>query len=465
MRMASPLVLAGLLALAATPGAAQEIQVPLDANGQIEEIDRDLAERLGILLDQYPALEVARLYGADEGAFILEITFRRDGRTARQRIPMTAEAVAALRARVSRALAENAPEVMLNQEGRYLLLGTTTMLGITFYGFAVPAVLDIDNARVNLATYMFTAGASFVGPYLYTRSRPVTYGMANAGFWGATRGLSHGAYLANTLDSTPSERGTIGAMMAASVGEGLFGYTWARRTDMTAGRVHTIGNYGDYGAATAGQLLLVTQPDDDRLIFGTLLAGSIAGVVAGAQWSPSFPYTWGDAEVERAAYFLGAAHGAVVYDWFWGDGGDDNDLRALGALLMAGSVTGTALVHRALDGRDFSVGEGVLVELGAVAGGLLGMGVGVLAGPEDTDETFLFTLGAAGADLGFVILYHSLGDNARKRAAEATRGGPSLDTGMQRIQLHLDPGALLLSSTLRRNRGPGLPVFSFSYRF
>jgi hypothetical protein len=93
------------------------------------------------------------------------------------------------------------------------------------------------------------------------------------------------------------------------------------------------------------------------------------------------------------------------------------------------------------------------------------MGVGVLAGPTSTNETLLFTLGAAGADLGFLILYHSLGESARRRAEEATRGGANLDAGLERLRLHLDPGALLFASTLRRNRGPGLPVFSLSYRF
>ncbi len=465
MRTSSLLVLAGLLTLGVAPIAAQEVQVPLDQEGRIEEIDRDLAQRLGVLLDEYPDLELARLYEADEGGFVLEITYSRDGRNARQRVALTADQVAALRARISRAAAANAPEAVLNQEGRYLLLGTTTFLGISFYGFAVPTVLDIDNARLALATYMLTAGASFVGPYLYTRSRPVTYGMANAGFWGATRGLSHGSYLANTLSDSPSERGTIGAMLAVSLGEGLIGYNWARQTDMSAGRAHTIGNYGDYGTATAGELLLMTQPDDDRLIFGTLLAGGVAGLVAGAKWSPSLPYTWGDAEVERAAYFLGAAHGAMVYDWFWGDSGSDDELRALGALLMAGSVASTAAMHRALDGHDFSVGEGILVELGAVAGGLLGMGVGVLVGPEETDETLLFTLGTAGADLGFLILYHSLGESARRRARDSDRGQADLDTGLDRLQLHIDPGALVMSTALRRNRGPGLPVLSLSYRF
>lgn len=125
---------------------------------------------------------------------------------------------------------------------------------------------------------------------------------------------------------------------------------------------------------------------------------------------------------QRAAYFLGAAHGGVVFDWIFGDSPTDDELRLPGGLLLAGSVGGVVLAHRMLDKHDFSGGEGILAELGAVAGGLLGMGLGVLVGPEDPESTLLFTLGAAGADPGFLTLHRALFDNARDRAVAEAPG-------------------------------------------
>ncbi len=456
------LLIAALLLPAAV--TAQEVQVPLDQDGRYLTIERGLARTLGLFVQDYPELRRVRLFEAEDG-FVLEISFERDGRAARFRVPLTAAEVRDLRARVSRALARSGAEEALNQDGRYLLLGTTTTLGLGYYGWALPAVLEIDSGRGALATYMLTAGASFVIPYLYTRTRPVTYGMANAGFWGATRGLSHGTYLANTVADQPSFRASVGTAVAVSLGEGLIGYTWARRTGMSAGEAHTIGNFGDFGAGAAGQLMLVAQPSDDRVVSGSLLAGTAAGIATGTWLAPSLDFTWGDAEIHRAAYLLGAAHGAVVFDWLYGDNPDDDDMRILGGLLLAGSVGGTWAAHRLLPDHDFTVGEGILVELGAAAGGLLGMGVGVLAGPDDPDATLLFTLGAIGADLGFGIVFNALADNARDRA-DGDGGGSDGHGSDRRVELQLDPGALMtLAPSLRPDGGLPRTLFALRYRF
>ena len=461
--MRLPTILTVILLLP-TAAVGQEVQVPLDPDGRLLTIGRELAHRLDVFIRDYPELQRVRLFEGDDG-FILEIAFEREGRAARYRVSMTDAEVRDLRTRIGRALVEHAPDEALDQDGRHLLLGATTLLGLGYYGWAVPAALHIDSGRGALATYMFTAGASFVIPYLYTRNRPVTYGMANAGFWGATRGLSHGSYLANTVADHPDFRATVGTAVVVSLAEGLLGYTWARRTAMSAGEAHTIGNLGDFGTGAAGQLLLIAQPSSDQATFGTLLAGAAGGVAAGALVAPSLDFTWGDAEVQRAAYLLGAAHGGVVFDWLYGDDAGDRELRFLGGLLLAGSAGGAWAAHRLLSDHDFSVGEGILVELGTAAGGLLGMGVGVLAGPDEPDRTLVFTLGAIGADLGFGIVFSALADNARARATDLGSGDPG-DGADPRIELHIDPGAILsLSPDLRPHSGPSRTLFALRYRF
>lgn len=442
------------------PAAAQEAQVPLDEAGELLEIDRGLAQRLGLFLDEYPGLQVVRLYELADGSYVLEVTVRADGRTLRQRVPLTADEVRALRARVGAALTARAPEATLDQDGRFLLLGTTTLLGLGFYGWAVPAALDIDSGRGVLASYMLTAGASFVLPYLYTRTRPVTYGMANAGFWGSTRGVLHGLYLAFLLDDNAGGGLAPGLGVAASVAEGLVFYDWARSNDVTAGHAHTLGNHGDFGHNWAGSVLMMAQPDAEELAYAGLLLGSGIGLAYGAARAPTLPYTWGDAEVQRLAFHLGAANGAVVWDWILGDNPDDDDIRVLGAALLAGSIVGLRAGERALDGHDFSAGQAILVDLGTIAGGLLGAGLAVLASPEDSgDATSYLTLAAIGANLGFLATFASLSDDARQRA----------DRRAGALDLQLNPGALLLLSPDHplRDAAPALemPLLSVRIRF
>jgi hypothetical protein len=456
------LLTAIILLLCAAGATAQEVQVPLDREGAVGEIDRELARRLGLFLDEYPDLEVVRLYQADTGGFVLEIAFVRDGRRARQRVPMTAAEVDALRSRVSEAISRQAPEVTLDQEGRFLLLGTTTFMGLGFYGWAVPVILDMDSPRAVLSTYMFTAGASFVLPYLYTRDRPVTYGMANAGFWGATRGASHGALLSEALDPEGDGRLAAALGLGASLAEGLLGYNWARATDMSAGRAHTIGNFGDFGSALGATSMMVIQPGGDRAVPATVLAGSLAGIGVGAGLADRFPYSWGDAEVQRAGFVLGAANAGVVFDWVADDPSDDQ-VRLLGALFAGGGLAGAYATHRAMEGLDFSVSQGFLIDLGTVAGGLLGSGLAFLISSEEVDDpTLFFTLAALGADAGFLATFAGLADDARDRArTREERGHGSLE-------VDFNPAALLALEHLPESTVEhdfAVPLVSIRYRF
>ncbi len=452
-------VLAVLMLALLTPSLlqAQETQVPLDQAGQLDEIDRELARRLGLFLDRFPDLRFVRLYQENADSYTLEVTFQRDGRTGRHRVPMTDAEVRELRARISTALAASAPEIVLNQDGRFLLLGTTTNLGLGYYGWAVPHILDIRTGRGELAAYMLTAGASFVGPYLYTRDRPVTYGMANAGLWGATRGTLHGFLLAGLIDPTPNDRTANALSMGASLAEALAGYTWAARTDMTAGDAHVIGNYSDFGFALVGYTLITLQPREERVSYGALLAGAGTGLALGTRRAPLYPYTWGDAEIQRTAFYLGAANTAVAWDLFLGNNPSDDDIRVMGPFLAVGSIGGLLLADRALEGHDFSAGQAILVDLGTIAGGLLGMGVAVLVGPDEFDDpTGLFILGALGADLGFVATYASLSDNARPRASPE----------QSRFGLQLNPAALAtLHPALNRRPAAPIPFLSLHFRF
>jgi hypothetical protein len=455
------LLLTGLLLVGmatSAPALAQETQVALDEAGRVMEIDRPLARRLGLFLDDHPQLEFVRLYRVDPTSYVLEITVLREGRTVRERILMTDDEVGRLRAQVTGRLAARAPALALDQEGRFLLLGTTTLLGLGFYGWAVPVMLDMDDGRLILATYMFTAAGSFVVPFLYTRGRPVTYGMANAGFWGATRGLVGGIYLATLLDDT-SDRTAVGLGMAGSLGAGLAMYDWARRTDMSAGDAHVIGNFGDFGHAWALSGMLIAQPDEDRLFAAAALAGGGAGLVLGATRAPRLPYTWGDAEVQRGGFYLGMYNALALWSLLVGDDPSDDQGRILGALMIGGSAAGLHVTDRLLVGHDFTAGQGILVNLGMLAGGLMGAGLGVLIAGDDSDGRVIVTLSALGANAGFGLTYLTLSDDARRNAER--RPSP--------VEVGFNPAALYgLAAQHRSGSRAGsvpLPLLSVRYRF
>lgn len=485
-------LVAGLLAADVRAVDAQEVQVPIDSEGRVDQIDRALAGRIGLFLDRHPDFQVARLFQGEDGAFVLELTMRRDGRTLRERVALSDAEARDLRQRVSAAIAARAPAAGMDREGRTLFIAGTTLLGAGFYGWAVPAVLDVESGRGALALYMFTTAASIAGPYLLTQNRPVSYGQANAWWWGATRGITHGLYATELVSDNASSRQLLGGALFGSLVEGIAGYQWAGRTGMSAGTAHTIGNFGDLGAFWAGGALLIAQPDvDEDLAIATLLAGAGAGIAGGARFADSRDFTWGDAEIMRTAALVGAADGLALWDLLTTDDGEDFELRVLGTTLVAGSILGVVASDRMLDGRDFSVGQSVLIQLGAFAGYAAGVGISLLAS-DDAESGLLTSLGAAGGTLGFTLLFNSLSDDAERRerrdrgdtedgssqngdARGELRGRANDDPLGGRFRIYLDPAALgrlatpLVAPGVTPSAGiaalPASPLLTISYVF
>ena len=176
------------------PLAAQEPvieeQVALDQAGRLLAIDAELARTLGVFGDLADVREIL-LFRSSEG-YVLEVTRRRGGVLIRERRRLTDAEVARLRADVSGALAQRAPSALVDRSGRYILLATSTAAGLGFYGWAVPYALDVDDTRGQVGLYMLVSAASFFGPWIWSADRPVTLGMANGAFWGASRGIVHG---------------------------------------------------------------------------------------------------------------------------------------------------------------------------------------------------------------------------------------------------------------------------------
>jgi hypothetical protein len=310
-----------------------------------------------------------------------------------------------------------------DQAGRTVFLATTSLLGLTAYGWTVPTALDIESDKTFLALYMLTAGTSFVAPYLLTRHGELTWGTTNAAWYGGTRGILHGLMLGRMITPDGSTRGTALAILIGSALE-LTGATWwATAQDPTAGTVRTMAWAGDFGLLGGLALAHLTGLDlhdshssfsendtGARLLLASGLVGNAAGLILGKMFADSngARLTWGDGEVNRAAGLLGAFAAGAVADWF-GAFDEDSSRIAVGALL-AGGAAGLYLGHKLAVRTDFTVGRAVLVDLGTLAGGLLGAGITYLATPEGYDNhTPYVTAAAGGAILGFALTTYSLG--------------------------------------------------------
>jgi len=394
------------------PARAQEVQVPLDRSGRIVRIDAALARRLGTLTDRYPGFTEARLFRTADSTFVFEVTMARGGEVMRERVPYSAAGVDSLRDRITLLVAQKAPQASLDQGGRALLVTATTLLGLGFYGWAVPYAADVSDDQTAVGTYLVISAASFFVPLAITSNQPVTYGVTDLALYGATRGIPHGMLvyqLFSGVDNT--DHGNVGSAAAGSFIEAVGSYAWAHGAHLSAGDAQTIGTLGDFGLLEGlGATALADFYSDERneAAAATMLAGSALGIAGGAALAGRRDYSYGDASVMRNAGLIGVFAAEMVTDWFKPE---DN---AYVAAAMAGGVVGLTAGDRMVANTEFTAGQSVMNTTGMVAGAAFGLGVGYLSTGNNGDNgTALLTASMLGAGIGFAGTYASFLPAAR----------------------------------------------------
>jgi hypothetical protein len=448
--------------------AQEEVQVALDREGRVEVVDLRLAGRLGVFVDRFPGFQEARLWiQLPDSTYILELTGVREGRRVRERRPLGTAEVEALRADMSDRIAARAPGMALEREGRPRLLGGTALLGLGFYGWAVPVMLDVDEATTAVGLYMLTAGSAFFGPWAATRHRSVAPGTADLALYGGSRGIVHGL-LAHRLmtggdegDAAADEdiRGEVAMAMAFSLAGGIGGYAWARDRGLDMGTTRTIGMAGDFGMLQGLGLAVLTDVSDGAGA-ALALAGAAGGVALGPPLARRRDYSVGDVTALSTAGYLGGYAGLALVDMFQVD---HDQWYAAGA--MAGNAAGLFVGDRLVRRTEFTPGQGWLVALGTVAGGAVGLGGAyLLVGDDDDHEDpsrVYFAASTLGAVAGYGVTFRSLAPDAPRFPQGSRSGAGGLD-----LRLHT-VGVVLAASGAGGGRqvGRGLPLITGSYRF
>jgi hypothetical protein len=433
------------------PARAQEVQVPLDHSGRIVRIDASLAKRIGALTDRYPGFAEARLFKTSDSTYVFEVTMARGGEVLRERVPYSAAGVDSLRDRITLLVAQKAPQASLNQEGRALLITATTLLGLGFYGWALPYAGDVNESQTAVGIYLLTAAGSFFVPFAATGGNNVTYGMTDLSLYGSTRGIVHGILAYQLFSGTDNtSQGNTGSAVAGSMLEGVAGYFWAQGAGFRAGDAQTISTLGDFGLLEGlGFTALADYYDQDQheAAAATMLAGSALGIAGGAALARHRDFSYGDASVMRNAGLIGVFAAEMITDWFQPE---DN---AYVAAAMAGGVIGLAAGDRMVANTEFTAGQSIMNTTGMVAGAALGLGIGYLASHDSDNGTVLLTASMLGAGLGFGGTYASFLPVARR-----ARTGSSW-------RIEVSPLAALAA----RGQGPGAfadaPLVRLSRRF
>lgn len=440
---------------AGVAAAMEETRVPLDADSRLERLDARTARSLK-LFTEIGGFRGAQLFVRADSSYVLEIELDRDGRFVRDRRELAPAEVTALRQDVSRRLAARPAMDPEDRSGRTLLLGGSTLLGLGFYDWALPTATDLHDKNAVAAGMLAGAGSFFV-PWLLTRNAPVTMGMAHLSLYGGTRGIVYGMLALEMVTASDAARATsdgrLASGLAGSAVAGAGGYFWARARGMSPGGAHAIGTGGDFGLAFGlgiAELLdgdrTLLDGDEGGLQYAAGLAGAAGGMFGGRWIERRRPTTWGDVEVTRMAGLVGAAAGLAVCDAT----GSEND-DALLASGLAGAAGGLVIGHHLVTSTQYTPGEALLVDTGAVAGALLGLGLAYLIGSDTGSSSDAYTASAAlGAAGGFALTWATTRGEASRHAAVGSGWSVAIE-----------PLALLAARSGRRAAPQRLPVTPF----
>lgn len=305
--------------------------------------------------------------------------------------------------------------VVLDQDGRTKLIAASTVLAMSYYSWGIPTALRIKNERTFAATYMFISAGGFFIPYYLTKKTEVSDAAATSYIYGSTRGIVHGLALYSFINGPDySPRTAIGLSVTASLAEGIGFYHLSEKLNYTGGRAEAVGTFGDFGLVNIGVFApIVLDIDDNRAVGSMMLAGSVLGLGLGHYFTGKQDFTRGDAYVMTDAGLLGG-YAATTASFNAGS----KKPKAILASAIIGSSLGLGVGNWIVRDKDFSTADGLLIRLSTSAGFSAGLGVGYLISKKPRPKLYT-ALTCLGAIAGYTIMFYSTDSPGEKNVSRA----------------------------------------------
>jgi hypothetical protein len=283
------------------------------------------------------------------------------------------------------------------QEARRRLIIASTTFSLGYYSWAIPLSLGADDYKAYTASYMLIGGAGFFVPLIATSQYNITNGMASGFSMGAYSGALHGASLGMVLVGNESNgRAILGLSAIGGITESLIGLSLAKNRNYTWGQSAFLGSGSLWGGAYGAVFpALLFESNDARLYGLSMLATSGLGIWGASALYNSQSITRGDVTYINSTGFLAAYLISTVLGTL-----EVENFRLGLSLTLLGTSAGLTYGISKTKTHDFTRQQGNLMATGALAGGLIGAGVGILV--EANEKTYMW-LTAVGATGGFFL--------------------------------------------------------------
>ncbi|MHB1297520.1 MAG: hypothetical protein ACYC0B_03230 [Gemmatimonadaceae bacterium] len=294
-----------------------------------------------------------------------------------------------------------------------------TILGLAVYGPSFAAMVG-DNGVTASAGYLVMAGGTFFAAAEAGRRLEISEAQQLLSTRMAWRGAISALYIASSGEGSSNASTNGAATLIGGLGGTVAGMLVGNGLTPGEAVATTFGH--DLAFASAAALAYAADPEinDDRGISDQsrailLTVSGWTGYALGRLYAGNAPYNVTAGDVQ--SLWLGAAIGATAAGTAIVES-EPSD-KTVAVAMLGGGLLGTWAADRLLVRRfDHTRSEGNMLALGGVAGGLMGVGVGVLVAGEAEREGAI-TLGFAtlGAIGGVVMTERYLqprGDEGRR---------------------------------------------------
>ena len=447
-----------LISLLVFAGASQaraqatETPVPFDSAHRVVVITPALAERLHLTEPAWPVRGEYRdvhLYASSQGGFVL-VALLPTGALARYELTdaqrsALSSAIDAAMATSGRPTGQVGAEPSEPAGNGY----ARKITALTALGYAPLAASLSDDGSAAGATYVLTTGAAFFISYGAAQSGQITRAQgdlsANLGVAAGAGALGLG-YAATGQADKGVRAATVGAALAGTIAGVALGQ------GLTDAEAHA-ATVGIEGIAASAWAIGAAAGARGRGMAAIVAASEPIGYALGVNYPriASYSVTAGDLNAMQTTGLVGALVGGALI------GGSNPSPRAvgltLGASYVAGLLVGDASIARPF---DLTTSDANLVTIGAVAGGVMGLAIPLIA--QTGNGSVVSGSVAAGATLGMSLVFGSTNFRKAGEIVPATTGRGN-GAGTSRFTVGPGLGVVGLAA-----RAPGrYPLFRFSF--
>lgn len=390
-----------------TDSLQREVQMPFDSAGKIYEIKKDLASTLSFF-ENYPDMTSALLFMQPDSTYVIELYYRKEHHVVKTRVPIDQESLLLIRNEIIQRPIEPKISAMRDRSGAWLYL--TNSLVFSYCGRA-PLLLiatSPDDYRVVITLYLLSSTAGFFIPMMITKNTDITYAHAFSSWFGATRGVYAGYVIGYCLDNNYSESDAWFPLFGSIIGD-VAGFKATPSGRRGVGKIGLITTMADWGTVCIPAVVALADDStwfDEKIYLLTSLGGLAGGILGGNYLSRKLDLQDGDPRIFRLYGALGAATLPIILYWFDGIYPSEHAHRLYIASGLIGCGIGSYLGWRAIKNKDYSFGDGVMLEVGSIAGGMATSGLLLLADiwtETDFSAQVYATTALAGAMLGSVF--------------------------------------------------------------